>query len=1135
MRLAWVICAGVVVLLLSPMTGLALDPDRELDQYVRRTWDQSSGLPQASVTALVQDRQGYLWVGTFGGLARFDGVRFETFRTADHPGLSGNRIISLAEDRDGKLWIGTEASGASIYSEGRFSRFEPSDGLPLGLVGAFRQGLGDNFWIACEGGLLRVNGDRSIRFTPEDGLDGGEVTAVLETPQGLWVGTKAGLFRRHGEAFRPAAPHIFSGTRIGTILSTKDGGLWVGGEAGLFEVGDDGVALGISDRDLAPGRAIEDRDGNIWFPAESLWRLSRPVGRETLRTAFLAMGGARVVFEDREGSLWVGTNTEGLVQLRNGAAVSYPLYDRPVSAVPIIEDGSGGLWVGLPCVSLVHFTRTGITMYGEDSGLKSPCVWSLLRDRSGQLWVGSFGGGVFSFDGEMFTRIPGPGFEVRALWQDRDGTLYAGTEDGLYRFSASGFAAQPISGTEGYEIQFINQVDDAWWLGTTAGLQVVSPDRVVSWTTAEGLSNNSVRAVHLDERGVAWVGTYGGGLNRLEDGKVTVFGRAQGFPDDVVSRIIEDHNRRLWMTSNHGVFNVPRRQLDEVAAGSRLTLDVEIFGVGDGMRTAECNGGGQPAGLLTQDGKLWVPTIEGIAVIDTNDRAENAVPPPVFVEKVVVDGEAVEAGGGVLHLPPSSRNLEIHYTALSFVDSGQVRFRYQLTGIDRDWVDVGNRRIAYYAFLPPGDHDFRVRAFNADGVPSAGDAVLTIHLAPPFHQTWWFRGLGAVLLVLAGLAIAWIRIRRLRSHERRLAELVAVRTAELKVVLELTRKVNAGLVLEDVLDALYESFKTIIPYNRIGFSVLSEDGATVRALWARSDGEITGITLGYELRMDETSLGEVMLSGRPRILNDLSRYLEEHPDSASTRDIVAEGMQASLTIPLNVMDTPVGFLFFSSRRPRAYEYAHTKVFEQIAATLSQIVVKSRLYGELLETRHQLEEVNRELQALANLDGLTGIPNRRSFDLQLDREWRRGIRSAASLSILMIDIDHFKDFNDLHGHQSGDSCLQEVAKILQTGLRRAGDFTARYGGEEFVVILPETNAPELERIAEQLRNSVEQVRFPHPETNAELRVTISIGGSTTIPAADRSGSNLVAAADHALYQAKNAGRNWCLFARVNGDG
>ncbi|RLE20515.1 MAG: hypothetical protein DRJ65_18045 [Acidobacteria bacterium] len=496
-------------------------------------------------------------------------------------------------------------------------------------------------------------------------------------------------------------------------------------------------------------------------------------------------------------------------------------------------------------------------------------------------------------------------------------------------------------------------------------------------------------------------------------------------------------------------------------------------------------------------------------------------------------GTFLEHDGSGLRLPAGSRNLEIHYTALSFVNPEEIRFRYKLNGFDSDWVDVGNRRVAYYPFLPPGDYEFRVMAFNAYGFESTEDATVTIHLTPAIHQTWWFRGLGAVLLVAVGLAIAGIRIRTLRNHERRLAELVAAQTAELEEVFELTRKVNAGLVLEDVLDELYESFQSIIPYNRIDFGVLSEDRTVMRTLWARSDGKAKGIPMGYALRIEQTSLLEVMRSGQPRILNDLHQYLEQHPGSDTARNIVAEGMQSNLTVPLNVMDKPVGFLFFSSRKPCAYEQAHTKVFEQIAATLSQIVVKSRLYGELLETRGQLEEANRELQVLARLDGLTGIPNRRSFDLQFDQEVRRANRTAAPLSVLMIDIDHFKDFNDLYGHQSGDSCLQAVAVILQAGLRRAGDFIARYGGEEFVAILPETNETEMERIAEQLRCSVEQARFPHPETGAELRVTISIGGSTTLPNSDRSGSNLVAAADRALYGAKDAGRNRCLSSRVNG--
>lgn len=357
-----------------------------------------------------------------------------------------------------------------------------------------------------------------------------------------------------------------------------------------------------------------------------------------------------------------------------------------------------------------------------------------------------------------------------------------------------------------------------------------------------------------------------------------------------------------------------------------------------------------------------------------------------------------------------------------------------------------------------------------------------------------------------------------------MAQGLARRIGESARIAELAEKVNAGLMLGDVLGHVFDSFRAVIPYERIGFSVLDRDQTLVRAVWARSVAGPIMIPPGYRARLDGSSLRSILETGRPRILNDLTAYLAEHPHSESTRLIVTEGIRSSLTCPLVAAGHPVGFLFFSSVATNTYADAHVEFFERIAGQLAVILEKGRLYEELAETKRELEEANRKLHELAARDGLTGLPNRRSLDERLDSAWRRAMRTGNSIALVLADVDHFKAFNDAYGHQLGDECLRRVAGALADELKRPDDFVARYGGEEFLVVLENTEAPAALAMAERLRASVEALGMPHVRSDAAPVVTVSLGVSATRPGRDSTPPDLLAAADRWLYRAKAAGRN-----------
>lgn len=390
-------------------------------------------------------------------------------------------------------------------------------------------------------------------------------------------------------------------------------------------------------------------------------------------------------------------------------------------------------------------------------------------------------------------------------------------------------------------------------------------------------------------------------------------------------------------------------------------------------------------------------------------------------------------------------------------------------------------------------------------------------------------GIVGAVLALTAVGFAW-RIAGARRHA--LEAEVAARTRELQRLGELAERVNEAIRLEDVLNQIYDGLRGTIPFDRIGLALVDEDLVKVRAVWARGERELKGITKDYAVPMASTSLKEVLDSGRPRIISDLDAYLQSHPESDSTRRIVSEGLRSSLTCPLRAFGRPVGFLFFSSCDRNAYNASHTSFFKQLAGQVSLAITKSRLYDDLLATKARLESVNHELEALATADGLTGLSNRRAFDEALETEWRRATRTHKPLSLLIVDVDSFKAFNDRYGHLAGDDCLRRVAGMLALTVRRAGDVAARYGGEEFAVLLPDTALSNAVVIAEEIRRNVQMLGIQHDRSGVASVVTVSVGVASTMREGGEEPNALVSAADAALYEAKSAGKNRAVAASID---
>jgi diguanylate cyclase (GGDEF)-like protein len=365
---------------------------------------------------------------------------------------------------------------------------------------------------------------------------------------------------------------------------------------------------------------------------------------------------------------------------------------------------------------------------------------------------------------------------------------------------------------------------------------------------------------------------------------------------------------------------------------------------------------------------------------------------------------------------------------------------------------------------------------------------------------------------------------RLGDELRLLSATLSRREAELRGLFHLVHTVERGILLDDVLSKIFDAFKGLIPYDRIGCAFLSDDADELVAYWARSELGPLQIQRGYRGRMAGSSLQQVLSSRQPRILNDLEEYLRAKPDSDATRRIVAEGGRSSLTCPLLVDDRPLGFLFFTSREPSTYNDAHQSVFQQIADQVAVVIEKSRVYERLVEHNRRLKKQTRRLEALARSDALTGALSRRALDADIERAWSAFATRGTPFGVVLLDIDHFKQINDAYGHPAGDTVLREVVLRIAAQLRKR-DVCGRYGGEEFLVVVPDTIEQQLLPLAERLRTALADSPMG---ADGDIAVTASCGAAHAGGGA-ASWRELVQQADDALYRAKAAGRNRSVLA------
>ena len=835
------VCAVLMALGTAP--ARALDPHTAVAQYGYQSWQTDTGLPQNTVHGIVQGPGGFLWVATEGGLVRFDGVDFRAYTRASTPGLPSDLIDDLMEDRAGAIWIST-SGGLARMRNGNVEAFGAAQGIPATQVWRTFEDPRGRIWVLTASGLFRMEGDKAARVAPDAALtENSRMVAGTHGP--LWLGTAEGLVRidgdgnlhRMGAADEVGALAVdgsgnaWAALRSGlemcsvkecrsvavpgngavnALAADQKGRVWVGTDTGLsWSEGDkvDGFAEATGRVDFL----YCDRQGMVWAgTAHGLLRIA-PESRgqaEQLRGGDVYLTAA----EDREGDLWLGTESGGLAVLRDRKFSTLTaedgLSDEYVLALAQAPNGRVG--VGTKDGGLNVFRDGRFRALTTAQGLSSNVVLTVAAAANGEVWVGTPDGLDLLRGGSVarvFTVADGLADDfVRSLYIGSRGTLWIGTRHGLSRYEHGTFTTWTALDGLGSDLigAMTEDREGSLWIGTLGGLSRFRDGRFRNFTRQDGLSSNVITALYGDREGTLWIGTNDGGLDRWKAGRIVSLGSPQ-LPRRVIA-ILEDASGYLWISSNTGIYRVSRDGLNRMADGGPAPETMR-FGVADGMRISECSSGGHPAAVRLGDGslhssaptagapgasgELWFATLKGIARVDPEHMPVNRVPPEVVLERVSVD-DVPQASTRELTIGPGHSHYEFDYAGLSFVAPQKVEYRYQLQGFDRDWVEAGTRRAAYYTNLPHGTYRFRVIARNNDGVWSETAATATLTVEPHVYQTLWFRLL--LLLALAGLAYA-VWQRRLHRVER---EFQAVLGERARIAREIHDTLAQGFVAVSV-------------------------------------------------------------------------------------------------------------------------------------------------------------------------------------------------------------------------------------------------------------------------------------------------------------------------------------------------
>jgi ligand-binding sensor domain-containing protein/signal transduction histidine kinase len=810
MKKSFISVVSLVLLAASHIHPQSQSNVPSFSSYVITNFTADNGLPQNTVDLVTQTSDGYIWIGTYAGLARYDGIKFIHFNKSITPAFKINHVTTLIEDKSGTVWIGTNGGGIVRYSQHAFTSITEIGGKGTEFIKTFLYDGNDNILVGTERGgihkmvadeqgnllsvtpyttadlpesfllrsivrdklnrillatdigLIIIDNGRSRTLTTENGLLSNSITALaVDQNNVIWVGTANGLIRIQEEKIQTfTTANGITSNAVRTLFVDKDNILWIGTDGG----GINRFLGGSSSRNFD---ALTTDDG-------------------------LVNNFIRTIFQDSENNIWIGTRN-GLSQVH---IRKFELFGKKAGLSDsyvrtVFEDSKKRIWVGTNGNGLNRLDENGVKIWNSEKELPNKFIRTLYEDPDGILWIGTDGGGVFKFDerkkqGSQFSRIT----TEQGLTENYIRSIQPGFENDVWVATYGGGISRikgdsviPFTTKQGLAndnvLAMVRTSNNEMWVGTNGGgIDKITPGGITRFTTENGLSNNFILSLFVDKDGVAWAGTNGGGINRISGSDVQVFTTQHGLREDVTLMMIEDNNGYVWIGGNQGITRIKKSDFQDIVDVKILRLPKIDFGRSDGLQNAEISGVSSPCIIRSQDGKIWFTTVGGLARVDPNRLVEELSVMPLHIEEIRV-GNRTFYPDSLVTIEAGNNSIEFHYTSLSYVAPERIRFRYKLIGFNDEWVDAGTRRAAYFTNLQPGTYTFTVSTSTDDGTWSERQAAVTIIVEPFFYQTTFFIVIVGLGLVIAGAGLYALRTNNVHRHARHLKTEVEERTRDL--------------------------------------------------------------------------------------------------------------------------------------------------------------------------------------------------------------------------------------------------------------------------------------------------------------------------------------------------------------------
>jgi len=811
----------------------------QLDSLTARIWTLEDGLPVNTVNKVAQDDQGYIWLTTYDGLVRFDGLEFKVYNFSNTPQMLNNRttqiyiqrnvgvwvalehggvllkkgeefdyfgvnegftnsdITKIFEDKNGRIFFVT-LEGLFVYHENNFRKFYVgNDILQNQISDAYVDPKDGAVWLSTHNGLAHIVEDEITFYNVSDSPSDNLVRGVIRDEEGVLIaGSKDGVYELINHKLVPSTKYkLFKGHEVINFYIDEFSKL-VNTSVGLF-LEEDGEFININggysnNNNIYVYEFFRDSQGTLWMPN------SRGELYILKNNEFKAFEGVNqlqgftysTVFEDSERNIWLGSFQQGIIRLRNSNIRTYGVQEglSGGNILGLLEDTKGRFWVGTRGEGLNIIDGDKIKKYRVGKGIKTNIVQTIAEDSSGNVWVGHYQKGLDRFtDGKIQHFDFSEDYEkndIHALFVGSDGMLWAGTYSGLVRFNSSFTNHKWFSkkdGMSGQKIRYITQGGDGsiWAASLEGGVSRLKDGKFTNYTVNEGLSSNNIRSIYIDEDEVVWVGTENNGLNRIKDGKIDHVSTDQGLPDYNIHWISDDENGFLWISTNRGVCRIDKRELNLYMEGELNEFQITQFGRAEGMRSPEGNGSFQEAGIKTKSGTFWIATQDGVSIINNKTTQGSISFPPVIIESIASRDSLYTVNEDVVVIEKGEDDLQVKFHAITFINPEKTKFRYKLVGHHDNWV-VTNERVISFTQLAPDTYKFLVQATNNDGVWSTDTTSVNIRIQPRFSQSIMFYVIIAVLLAIIYYITLRFRYRILISRQQKMQAIINTQTQQLR-------------------------------------------------------------------------------------------------------------------------------------------------------------------------------------------------------------------------------------------------------------------------------------------------------------------------------------------------------------------